>query len=149
MHKRHHVNIENESEKERNERLLLLRENARGRRAKEASVEEAQASSHKEYLHQGGWQDVDNPLYEQEWVKNEMNRFHSRQEMLQHRQCTVCKETWPTKQNLAAESIQCYVCNRCKRDEKSPKVYSADNDMDPGLVPQQLQVNTGRGNVNC
>ena len=139
MRKRRRVNIENESEKERNERLLLLGENAGERRAKEASVEEAQASSREEYLYQGGWQDVDNPLYEQEWVKNEMNRFHSRQEMLQHRQCTVCKETWPTKQNLAAESIQCYVCNRCKRDKKSPKVYSAENDMDHDLVSQQLQ----------
>ena len=108
MRKRRRVNIENESEKERNERLLLLRKNIGERRAKEASVEEAQASSREEYLYQGGWQDVDNPLYEQEWVKNEMNRFHSSQEMLQHRRCTVCKETWPTKQNLIAENIQCY-----------------------------------------
>ena len=71
-------------------------------------------------------------------MKNEMNRFHSSQRMLQHRQCTVCKETWPTKQNLTAKSIQRYVCDRCKRDKKSRKVYSAENDMDPGLVPQQL-----------
>ena len=124
MRKRRCVNIESESE----------RENAGERR-----VKEAQASSHEEYLRQGGWQDVDNPLYEQEWVTNDMNRFHSSQEMLQHCQCTVCKEMWPTKQNLAAESIQWYVSKRCKRDKKSLKVYSADNDMDPGLVPQQLQ----------
>ena len=89
---------------------MLLRENAGERRAKEASVEEAQANSREEYL-QNGWEDVENPLYEQERVKNQMNRFHSSQEVLQHRQCTVCKETWPMKQNLAAESIQCYVCN--------------------------------------
>ena len=66
MHKRCCVNIENESEKEQNERLLSLRENAGERRAKETSVEEAQASSCKEYLYQGGWQHVDDPLYEQE-----------------------------------------------------------------------------------
>ena len=82
MRKRCHVNIENE-------RLLLLRENAGERRAEEGSVEEAQANSREEYLCQASWQDLKNPLYKQEWVKNEMNRFHSSPEMLQHHQCTV------------------------------------------------------------
>ena len=29
-----------------------------------------------EYLHEGGWQNVDNPLHEQEFVQNEMHSFH-------------------------------------------------------------------------
>ncbi len=89
-----------------------------------------------EYLHEGGWQNVDNPLHEQEFVQNEMHRFHLDQERLEHRQCTVCKEAWPTRQNLASEVFICY---RCKRDKKSPKKFSAENDMDPGTVPEQLR----------
>ncbi|CAB4017850.1 Hypothetical predicted protein [Paramuricea clavata] len=61
--------------------------------------------------------------------------FHLDQEHLEHRQCTMCKETWPTRQNLASEV---YLCYRCKKDKKSPKKFSAENDMDPGIVPEQL-----------
>jgi hypothetical protein len=89
-----------------------------------------------EYLHDGGWQNVDNPLHELEYVKNEMHSFHLDQEHLEHRQCTICKEAWPTRQSLAAET---YICFRCKRDKKSPKNFSAGNDMDPGIVPEQLR----------
>ncbi|XP_028419285.1 uncharacterized protein LOC114545138 [Dendronephthya gigantea] len=65
-----------------------------------------------------------------------MHSFHLDQEHLEHRQCTICKETWPTKQNLAADPFVCY---RCQRDKKSPKNFSTGNDMDPGTVPEQLR----------
>ncbi|CAM9760302.1 unnamed protein product, partial [Ectocarpus sp. 13 AM-2016] len=32
-----------------------------------------------------------------------------------------------------------YSCPRCKKDKKSPKLFSADNNMDPGSVPVELQ----------
>ncbi|CAB4013870.1 Hypothetical predicted protein [Paramuricea clavata] len=98
------------------------------------SVHEAEGPdvSRNEYLHEGGWQNVDNPLHELEFVQNEMHSFHLDQEHLEHRQCTMCKEAWPTRQNLASEV---YICYRCKRDKKSPKKFSAENDMDPGTVP--------------
>ena len=32
-----------------------------------------------------------------------------------------------------------YVCNRCQRDKHNPKLYSAENDKDPGSVPPCLQ----------
>ena len=92
--------------------------------------------SRNEYLHEGGWQNVDNPLHELEFVQNEMHSFHLDQEHLEHRQCTMCKEAWPTRQNLASEV---YICYRCKRDKKSPRKFSAENDMDPGIVPEQLR----------
>ena len=102
------------------------------------SVHEAGGAgmSKDEYLHEGGWQNVDNPLHELEFVRNEMHSFHLDQERLQHRQCTTCKEAWPTQQNVASEV---YICYRCKRDKKSPKKFSAGNDMDPGIVPEQLK----------
>jgi hypothetical protein len=71
-------------------------------------------------------ENVDNPLHELEFVQNEMHSFHLDQERLEHRQCTMCKEAWPTRQNLASEV---YICYRCKRDKKSPKKFSAENDM--------------------
>jgi NAD-dependent SIR2 family protein deacetylase len=98
--------------------------------------EVAEGVSRNEYLHEGGWQNVDNPLHELEFVQNEMHSFHLDQELLEHRQCTMCKEAWPTRQNLASEV---YICYRCERDEKSPKKFSAENDMDPGTVPEQLR----------
>ena len=100
------------------------------------SVPEPQGVSKNEYLHEGGWQNVDSPLHEQEFVQNEMHSFHLDQERLERRQCTVCKEAWPTRQNLKSETYTCY---RCKRDKKSPKKFSAENDMDPGIVPEQLR----------
>ena len=79
-----------------------------------------------------------------------MGSFHCSEEQLQHHHCTVCKETWPTKQNLSKDPAR-YVCQRCTRDTKSPKMYSAENDMDPGIVPAQLEWLTqiDRGNDNC
>ena len=100
------------------------------------SVHEAEgpAMSKDEYLHESGWQNVDNPLHELEFVQNEMHSFHLDQERLQHRQCTTCKEAWLTRQNVASEV---YICYRCKRDKKSPKKFTYD--MDPGIVPGQLK----------
>ena len=31
-----------------------------------------------------------------------------------------------------------YMCARCRRDKKSPRLYSAGNDMHPGPVPDEL-----------
>ena len=90
-------------------------------------------NSKEDYLHGGGWQNVDYPLHEIEYVRNEMYSFHLDQE---HRQCTICKEAWPTRQNLTAET---YICYRCKRDKKTPKNISSGNDMDPGIVREQLR----------
>ena len=60
----------------------------------DVSVHEAEGTgvSRDEYLHEGTWQNVDNPLHELEFVRNEMHSFHVDQEHLQHRQCTICKE---------------------------------------------------------
>ena len=63
---------------------------------------EGPGMSKDKYLHEGGSQNVDNPLHELEFVRNEMHSFHLDQERLQHRQCTTCKEAWPTWQNVAS-----------------------------------------------
>jgi hypothetical protein len=50
------------------------------------SVHEAEGPgvTRNEYLHEGGWQNVDNPLHELEFVQNEMHSFHLDQEHLEH-----------------------------------------------------------------
>ena len=50
----------------------------------------------------------------------------------------MCKETWP----LAASKIKAeksYICSRCSRDKESSRLFSAENDMDPCVVPPKLQ----------
>ena len=138
-----HTAIANENDQESHEQLSMSVDPTVDISVSEAdknseSVHEAEGPevSRNEYLHEGGWQNVDNSLHEQEFVQNEMHSFHLDQERLEHRQCTICKEAWPTRQNLASEVFICY---RCKRDKKSPKKFSAENDMDPGTVPEQLR----------
>ena len=65
-----------------------------------------------------------------------MAKFHSSINSLEHRQRVTCKEAWPTKQGL---SLARFECLRCKRHEGNPKLYSQENDMDPGALPLELQ----------
>ena len=127
--------LESETPEQQAERLGVLSQNAA--KGSNMSFQEEHVDSREEYLHQWGWRDTENHLHKQERVRNEMGSFHSSQEMLEHLQCTICKETWPTKENLSKDPAR-YVYHRCTRDKKLPKVYSAENDMDPGIVPPQL-----------
>ena len=65
-----------------------------------------------------------------------MAEFHDTMNSLEHRQCVTCKETWPSKQRF---NPQIFECLRCKRDNRNPKLYSQENDMDPGILPAELQ----------
>ena len=77
---------------------------------------------------------AEQPLHQQQWVQDEMAKFHSSINSLEHRQCVTCKEAWPTKQGF---SLARFECLRCKRDKGNPKLYSQENDMDPGALPLQ------------
>ena len=88
-----------------------------------------------EYLYEGGWANPDQHLHQQLWCTNQMNTFHSKQNDLQLQHCTVCKECWPITTNPRGA----YICTRCKRDKHAPKNYSAENNMDPGILPPELQ----------
>ena len=89
----------------------------------------------EEYL-LNGWQTAEQPLHQQQWVQDEMAKFHSSINSLEHRQRVTCKEAWPTKQGL---SLARFECLRCKRHKGNPKLYSQENDMDPGALPLELQ----------
>ena len=75
------------------------------------------------------------PLYQQQWVRNKISAFHDTLNSLEQRQFVTCKETWPTGQGLNARR---YIeCLRCKRDKEATKLFSSQNNMDPGTVPNE------------
>lgn len=90
--------------------------------------------SQEQYLYSNGWQTE--TLHEQSWAQVYMNQFQTKQNQWQNKKCTTCNEQWPTRTHTCTEP---YVCMRCQRDKHSPKLFSADNDMDPGSVPPCLQ----------
>ena len=51
-------------------------------------------------------------------------------------QCNVCQEAWTNKNINIDEKF--HVCTHCKIDYETPKKISAENNMDPGLVPPEL-----------
>jgi hypothetical protein len=81
----------NENDQESNEQLSMSVDPTVDISVPEAdedneSVHEAEGPgvSRNEYLHEGGWQNVDNPLHELEFVQNEIHSFHLDQEHLKH-----------------------------------------------------------------
>ena len=89
-----------------------------------------------EYLHNRGWANPENRgLHHEGWAQEDMAAFHRFEENLRHYHCVICKETWPP----SASWQQIFSCSRCKRDRKPCRLYSAENDMDPGSVPAELQ----------
>ena len=89
----------------------------------------------QQYLHNDRWKDPSQTLCSQQWVKTAMKSFHDKQKRWQNKLCNICHELWPTWTSLSEEP---YVCTRCKRDKKDPKLFYAENDMHPGSVPQCL-----------
>ena len=76
------------------------------------------------------------PQIDQGYVKGKMNRFHTEMLSIESPLCTVCLEKFPgTKMSVKSPE-----CLRCCRDNKVPKLYSANNNMSPGFVPVELQV---------
>ena len=69
-----------------------------------------------------------------------MKQFHSKLANLHVGRCFTCLEVFPgmSVRSVSTSSTQCL---RCTRDKHSPKFYSsANNNMNPGVVPPQLMV---------
>ena len=132
-----------ESAQEREARLATRR-----RRRLEDSTEETEqrvvpsrhghnlTTSRNNYLYEGGWL-TDGPLHEQQWVNDIMIQFQKKQDKWKHIKCTICSEMWPIR--FQSSQIETYTCIRCQRDKSVPKLFSPQNDMDPGAVPQCLE----------
>jgi hypothetical protein len=69
------------------------------------------------------------------YVIDKIKQYHSDLSNITLSSCAICHE-------LQFDSHASYnnVCRRCNHDSSSPKLYSIDNNMDPGPVPSKLQV---------
>ena len=65
-----------------------------------------------------------------------IKKFHYDLSSLEASKCNTCHESLPS-----LTDVNDHQCQRCGKDS-FPQLYSADNNMDPGCVPSQLQVNT-------
>lgn len=80
--------------------------------------------------------DVHLPMLEQQRVQNRMKKFHEAISAIETPLCTTCLEKFPGMR-MSTRSSE---CERCARDKRHPKLYSAANDMNPGSIPSELQV---------
>ena len=67
-----------------------------------------------------------------------MQSFHLKQNKWLQKRCTICYEVWPTRVCTTVDSCE-YMCTGCKRDKGSPKLFSKENKMHPGDVPECLK----------
>ena len=126
--------LASETEEERAARLQRMSANQRHRLATETEEEREARLQHNREGQRG--QQSQLPLFEQPSVQAKMRNFHAEIAALEMQKCTTCSEVFPGLQ-LRSHSTECM---RCNRDKHVPKLYSSMNNMDPGPVPQQLQV---------
>ncbi|CAB4427789.1 unnamed protein product [Rhizophagus irregularis] len=62
-----------------------------------------------------------------------LQKFRNKMDNIQYNTCPECNERIPDMTLIKGE------CHRCHNDKKTPKKFSADNNMDPGEVPDELQ----------
>lgn len=73
------------------------------------------------------------PLFYHPPVQSKMSKFDSRMGSLQVSTCGTCMERFPGMTvRITSAKTECIHCNK---DQQSP-----DNNMNPGLVPQELMV---------
>src|SRR4051794_38728929 len=62
-----------------------------------------------------------------------LKKFRNKVDKFKHTLCPVCNESFPSIVLVVGE------CRRCYTEKASPKKFSAENNMDPGEVPEELQ----------
>ena len=81
------------------------------------------------------------PLHLHQTVKYSklINTFYCKMASLQMKRCSTCVEKFPT---LIVTTVQDGIteCKRCRQDKSIPEQFSSENNMNPGKVPQKLQV---------
>jgi len=66
-----------------------------------------------------------------------MQNFHRGLSDLQNEFCGTCKECFPT-----IKTNEVGLCNCCRTDAQLPKLFTPENNMDPGSVPTELCVSS-------
>ena len=75
---------------------------------------------------------VDNPD-----IIHRVQEFHRTLATLQNVSCNVCLEQFPC---FMTNTTATEICRRCDLDTQIPKMFSAENNMNPGPVPPELSV---------
>ena len=70
-------------------------------------------------------------------IIHRMQEFHRSLATLQNMLCNVCLEEFPS---FITNSTTTEMCRRCNLDTQTPKIFSAENNMNPGPVPPELLV---------
>ncbi|CAG8662210.1 32286_t:CDS:2, partial [Gigaspora margarita] len=65
--------------------------------------------------------------------KSEKNAEEHKINKFVHKLCPTCNEHFPSIKLVQGE------CHHCYNDKNIPKKFSAENNMDPGDVPKELQ----------
>ena len=78
------------------------------------------------------------PLIHQPAVRSKIRKFHSGMAGLQVSTCVTCMEKFPGMTvRMTSAGTECI---RCSRDKHCPKIYSSENNMNPGPLPHELLV---------
>ena len=134
--------VANETAEEREAHLLQMRLDKEQRMASEtAQAREARLLQDRDIHRQQRAICVQTPLFQQPSVHSKMKNFHLHLAGLQVSKCFTCLEKFPGLKMRTTAGADFRECLRCSQDKRTPKLYSAANNMDPGPVPIQLQVN--------
>ena len=68
-----------------------------------------------------------------------MLNYHRTMSSIKSLKCDTRLENFPTL-SVSLQPNGVSKCSRCANDKRIPKLYSSGNNMDPGVVPTQLQV---------
>ncbi len=132
-----HERLAAETEEERDARLQQMRTTRHERLAAETEEErDTRMQCDRERHREHQVVNPQLPLLHQQSVQKKMLKFHEHMASLNVSRCTTCLERFPGIQ-LGSQSSECL---RCIRDKHTPKLYSSANNMDPGIVPPELQV---------
>ena len=111
-----------------------MRDQEHERRAAESNEQREDRLQRVRESRQGHTVDSQDAILDQPTVRTKMLKFHRSISNIEVPLCLTCLESFP---GLSVSSDE---CNRCHRDDSTPKLYSDANNMDPGEVPPQLQV---------
>jgi len=133
--RRQRLDRRNDYERRRYAALSLDQRQSLSQRRRERTLRSNRSEHHEDSTIQAPQQSTDLPSFDDPSVLTKIMQFHSDLMTLSFNQCSICKENFP---NLKVSTAG--ICSRCHSDKHVPKLYSAENNMDPGPVPSQLTV---------
>lgn len=144
MRERRSKNKTNETEEEREQRQNRDKERQRAARARKSNKKQNTNQNTNRENEQTGHQSEDSePTTNSEatTISEEEHRvlqeFRVKMDNISYKVCGVCNERIP--EMTLIKNIMCRRCHSEKNEPDVPKKFSAENNMDPGEVPDELK----------